>query len=308
MAIGVAKAQLLCVLLEGLVYGMFVVLFVISFFQIIPIVPLRRRLSLLSVSIVMMSLSTAHVVINFLRSYDILQMSRMKQTESDYGELSEPFFLAKTTIFWIQSALADGVLIWRCFVIVNQRRLLVMTLPVLLMMGGFVIGTYCLVKWLPSAQGSDQTTRLAPLISAYFVVTMIINVYCTGAIVAWAVYKMRECRRGKERLISALAALVRSGALYTAGIVAFLGAQLAENNGQYAVVDLLPSLAGVVYCMIIIQMYHQPWAEQPYTTQGPSSGFIETFEIDIGRERVIVRRDLHDAAGKTLPSNDLHPC
>ncbi|TFY70915.1 hypothetical protein EVG20_g2104 [Dentipellis fragilis] len=254
----------------------------------------------------MMSLSTAHVVINFIRSYDILQMSRKKQSEGDYSELCESLFLAKTTIFWIQSALADGVLIWRCFVIISQKRLLVMMLPVLLMMGGLVIGCYCLVKWLPSAPGSDQTTRLAPLISAYFVMTMIINVYCTGAIVAWVAYKARGCERGTQRIMSALATLVRSGALYTAGIIAFLGAQLAKNNGQYPTVDLLPSLAGVVYCMIIIQMYHQPWTEQSYTTQEPSSGFIETFEIDIGLEQSIVGRNLHDAVGK--PVNGPHPC
>lgn len=260
MGIPLINAELLALFLETFAYAIFVLLDCVT----IPILIWRRaevaRTSriLLPVAVLMLLIATAHIVIDFYRAYVAFTTGRSQPGDTSttfYENLADPLFITKSALYWLQTTLGDSVIIWRCF-IVFAKRWSVVVFPVLLMVPALVALVIILRTWSTSIPGTPIFFTATQWITAYFVITMCINLYCTG-LIAWRIYNTGRFRPSAGNMMPIIVVLIESGALYTSSVIAMLCSYLSGSNGQYPALDLITPLVGIVFCLIILQIrYH----------------------------------------------------
>lgn len=94
-------------------------------------------------------------------------------------------------------------------------------------------------------------------ITAYFSLTMVTNVLCSGAI-AWRIFHvgkpLGQALGGPRKLWPVAFVIIESSALYAFGLVAVLVTFLSGSNGQYPAVDAVVPLVGIVFSLIVLQI------------------------------------------------------
>ncbi|KAF9441585.1 hypothetical protein P691DRAFT_779751 [Macrolepiota fuliginosa MF-IS2] len=105
--------------------------------------------------------------------------------------------------------------------------------------------------------GEDIFQTGTEWITVFFVLTMGLNLCCTGAIVAKIQWTKHRSATSSRTLFPVVAVIIESGAIYTTSVLGLLIAYLNNSNGQYAALDLVTPLVGVVYCLIVLQIRFQ---------------------------------------------------
>ncbi|KAF9450590.1 hypothetical protein P691DRAFT_725649, partial [Macrolepiota fuliginosa MF-IS2] len=213
------KAELLALFLETIIYGVFLTCFVllvaISFSN--KDIRVANRRFILPVAALMMVLATAHLVIDFIR---ILQAfvtggnGNIPDPIKYYGVLANPLQIAKTPVYAIQTILGDSVIVWRCYVMYN-KKLSVLIPAGLIVLVNLAIGI--VVSWSMSTAvpGEDIFQTGTEWITVFFVLTMGLNLCCTGAIVAKIQWTKHRSATSSRTLFPVVAVIIESGAIYT---------------------------------------------------------------------------------------------
>lgn len=259
MTIPLDQAELLALFLENITYGAF-----LSLFNLLVVIPLGERnihfskqRFILPVATLMMLLATMHLTIDFVRALEGFVTGDPEISPHPiayYQVISQPLHIAKTPVYALQTILGDTVLVWRFYVIYDKR--LDILIPTTIILGtNLAIGI--VVSWSISVAdpGKNIFDTASPWIAAFFIITMILNVCCTGAIVVKIWCARRHATTASRRLSSVVAVIIESGAMYTTSILGLLIAYLSNSNGQYAALDLVTPLVGVTYCLIVLQVY-----------------------------------------------------
>lgn len=257
MGISLDKAEFLSLFLETFMYGVF---FTLCLITVIILVRLRKvgtktERSLLPVAIIMLFLATGHIIIDFIRALDAFLLQKSEDQSSVakyYGNLADPLFVSKTVLYWLQTMLGDSIIIWRCY-IVYGRQWGAIGFPLVLLTAAFVSGVVILRTLTHFIPGATIFETGNDWITVFFVLTMVINIYCT-CFITWRIYSTGRLHPGFGNLMPVIVVLVESGAIYTSNIIAFLCAFLSHSNGQYAALDLITPVVGIVFCLIILQV------------------------------------------------------
>ncbi|KAL0945761.1 hypothetical protein HGRIS_012050 [Hohenbuehelia grisea] len=273
MGISIAKAQLLSIFTETLLYGVY-----FSLYWVTIIILLQRRRSghtqyrrLIPVATILLLSATAHLVLDFVR---IIQgFIESDDANAYYNNIPHPLHVAKTALYITHVTTGDCVLIWRCYIVYN-KSLFVLIPPLIMSMADAVsgyYGTYILTK-AGSAATIFNTGRV--LILSFCSLTMSTNIFCTGAIV-WRIYWTRRATVSTQHsLFYVVMAVVESGAIYTLGVLSSLIAYVAGSNGQYVALDIVTPLSGITFSLIIIQIHFHLYSKSQSTTAGPMTGII----------------------------------
>lgn len=220
----------------------------------------------------MLVIGTAHVIIQFIRVLRFFHHPDRYPENSSVGyfeNVADPLFIAKSVLYGIQTLLGDSVIIWRCY-IVYDKRLILVALPLLFTIPALIAGvlilnimSHLLRADLPDIVNDGQKGQFTKCLTIYFVMTLLINIYCTGAII-WRIYSTSRFQRFFGKLRPTVIILVESGALYTSSIIAYLCTYLSSptSAGQWAALDIITPLVGIVFCLIILQAKFHPgsWA------------------------------------------------
>ncbi|KAL0945862.1 hypothetical protein HGRIS_012147 [Hohenbuehelia grisea] len=253
MGISLDKAELLAIFLETLLYGIFFTLYCVTLLVLHQRGhaghTLRRKL--VPVATILLVIATAHLTIDFVRI--VQAFIEFKDANAYYARIAHPLHVAKTALYATQTVIGDGVIIWRCYVIYKKSLFVIIPTSILLAMNacaGYVV-TWSLSKATP---GSDIFETASAWITTFFVLTMCINVICTGAIV-WRIYWTRRAVISAQGSLFPVAlAIVESGAVYATGVLGSLIAYLTGSNGQYTALDVITPLVGIAFSLIILQI------------------------------------------------------
>ncbi|KAG2138384.1 hypothetical protein DEU56DRAFT_755936 [Suillus clintonianus] len=258
MGIPLDKASLLALFLETLFYGVFFTLYCLTLFILLKKNGINRQL-LIPVATVLLCIATAHLIVDFVRVLEafVFKMD-MISANSYYSNLASPLEYAKTALYVTQTVLADCVLVWRCYVLHNKS--LFVAIPGLIVLSTNAVTGYCIIWSLSQANNSSTVfTTGHPFITTFFTLTMVISVTCT-TLIAWRIYRFRRFmsnRLGYVAYLPILIVIVESGALYATGVLSILLTYLIGSNGQYAVLDAVSPIMGIVFCLIILQVHFQ---------------------------------------------------
>ncbi|TFY73526.1 hypothetical protein EWM64_g10486 [Hericium alpestre] len=186
MGIPLDKAEFLALFLETFIYGVFFTLCTITLIVLVRFRQSdnRRDGYLRLIAGIMLVLATSHLILDFVRAVHAFVIDRDELAPigpaAYYESLNAPLFLAKTVLYWTQTMVGDGVIVWRCYVVYG-RRILFVAFPIILMLGVFVSGVQVVNSLAHATLGSDIFTTAENWITVYFVLTMTINLYCSGA-------------------------------------------------------------------------------------------------------------------------------
>ncbi|ETW86388.1 hypothetical protein HETIRDRAFT_230432, partial [Heterobasidion irregulare TC 32-1] len=264
MGIPLDKAELLALFLETLVYGIFFTLCCITCIVLASVHHggTHSRKIIMPTAFLMLALATAHLIIDFIRAaHAFITLGSPSGAAIEYfGEVSDGLFLAKSLLYLFQTLAGDSIIIWRCYIVTNRRPMLI-ALPLIAFIGDIVFGCIIVARMIRAPDGATIFSVLRGSFAAYTSMTLAITAYCTGerpsrslCAICWRIYQPSREWGGVRTLLPVLMAIIESGALYTAGVLTTLILFLIESNAQFAALDLLMPLVGVVYCLIILQI------------------------------------------------------
>jgi len=179
---------------------------------------------------------------------------------------------------FLQTLIADGALIYRCYVIYN-RRWIVIALPILIWMADTAVSVVEIyyTSTIDMSTSLPDASKPQPFAKSYILLAFVQNVTTTGLIV----YRIAKIHSASARYFSttsrgsggsgmALARvnriLVESALLYTIFVTLTLIVEFANSNGVYGVSSLMVQIAGVQFDLIIIRIGRGIAAEHVQTT------------------------------------------
>ncbi|KAJ7053762.1 hypothetical protein C8F01DRAFT_549270 [Mycena amicta] len=243
-----------CLWFGTLFYGIYVVLFCICIYILLHR-PLRTpsAIVLLTTAIVMFVLSTVQAVINLvLGSGEILEL------DIPFDQIE----LADDMIYVLNNLVADGLLIYRCWIIWNHNYLVIAP-----GIAGLII---------TSVFGWDLNLPLAP----FFGLTLATNLFITflTAIRIWWIYHTSQRHLQSSSSIgpskqyaAVIALIVESGVIYSVFVIARLAIQ--RDGLAFVVTEMLRQVVGIVPTLVIVRVGLGISTESSPSGSGSGSGF-----------------------------------
>jgi len=269
MGISLEKAELISLALTTFLYGLFFALFLITTvvmsYKVTEDIH-RQRTRILPVSLMMLLVATTHLIIIWIRAVQGFVVQKRGSTQAFYEDISDPTSIIKLTCMLLQTVLGDLVIIWRLYVVYDKKNIVIVP-AILLVVGYSVVGVVTNSLIATAHPGTDIFHVATSWITAYFSLTMITNVICSGAI-AWRIFLMGKPLGRNTSLWPIIFAIIESSALYALGVIAALVCFLSCNNGQYATVDAIVPLVGIVFSLIVLQIRFHISATASYCSDG----------------------------------------
>ncbi|KAM5545500.1 hypothetical protein V8D89_000837 [Ganoderma adspersum] len=260
----IARAELIALFTESLVFGAFTVLYAIAIWILLYREKKRSKSTLnkmlFATSTIMWVLSVAHLALDVDRAIQafVVNGGIAGGTEMFYQTLSNPTEVAKNVIYITMTLVGDTFVTYRLFVVWNHSWLIIV-LPVTLLLATAVAGYgACVEIGLVKGVGAIFAESLQPWIRAFFSLSLTTNLIATLLIAARIVWMNRRVKTYRAAAGGShwevVETLVQSAAVYSAALASLLGTYLAGSNAQYICLDILQPLIGVVFTLIIIRV------------------------------------------------------
>ncbi|KAF7362545.1 hypothetical protein MVEN_00602600 [Mycena venus] len=215
-------------------YGIYLVLFCICIYILLSRPHNLGNTILLVTAIALFALSTVQAIINL-----VLGAADIDDIDIPYDQLVD----ATTVIYAVNNFIADGLVIYRCYVIYNNN-VYVVILPIMMLIVGTVFGV-----------DLDLGAGLLFILS---LATNVLLTVLTAGRIWWICRRSRVYLKTEEqrRCVSAMAILVESGVIYSATVLAFLvlGAFPSSEIVREPIFQMLNQVMGIAPTLIIVRV------------------------------------------------------
>ncbi|KAJ7771575.1 hypothetical protein B0H16DRAFT_1673074 [Mycena metata] len=251
------KAGLLSTVLESLLYGFSLLMFIGTMWTLLRRSEVNRPMVV--VACLLFCLSTIHlgVDINRLNTGLILYRDAPGGPQAFFANPSQTSFVFKNAVYSFQTVLGDGVVIYRCYMV--WRSIWACVLPSILWLGVAVTATgsvYTCTR--PSTDSADIYVReLGRWITAFYSTTLACNLTATSILSyrLWTVNRsIQRSRIGRGVTMPVLLVVMDAGALYSVTLLAALICFVLQSNGQYVVLDMVTPIISIAFYMVILRI------------------------------------------------------
>lgn len=225
----------------------------------------------LVVAVLLLILSTAHVVVSIIHAEDGLVKYRdtfLGGPVAFFGDVSQIPYVIKNALYVMQTLVADGMVIYRCYIVWQSTRVII--LPCMLWCGVAVTGFHAIYS-CSQTSSSIFVTELAQWIRAFLVLTIATNLLSSGLLAyrIWMIeHSVSTVRTGKSSLMPILRVLVDSAVLYSAVLFPALICFVFSNTGEVVVLAMAMPIMSIAFYMVIIRIAINRNRRFP-TTPGP---------------------------------------
>ncbi|KAG1754941.1 uncharacterized protein EDB91DRAFT_1042985 [Suillus paluster] len=257
MGIPLDKAEFLALFLGTFFYGVFLTLYWFMLFVILKKSGIQRQI-LLPVATLLLCISTAHLIIDFVRALEafVFKVDALG-ADAYYSDLTSPLYIASTALCVTQTILADGVVVWRCYMLYNKSLLVAIPGCIVLLANG---ATGCYVIW-------SLSRPLSPVASVCIVIfdsLTLFNSVTSTILISWRIYRTRRfLPEGLAAFLPVLVVVVESGTLYATSMLMLLLTFLIGSNGQYVMLAVITPIVGITFCLIILQVHFHVGGNPP---------------------------------------------
>ncbi|KAF8160378.1 hypothetical protein K438DRAFT_1541236, partial [Mycena galopus ATCC 62051] len=255
------KAGLLSTLLEGVLYGFSVLMFIAALW-----IFLHRRgampinYPMITVACLLFALSTIHLSVDFNRlvvAFVTLRDSYPGGPSAWFANPSQRSFIIKNAVYTFQTVLGDGVVIYRCYMV--WRSFWIIVVPSVLWVAVAVAGAGSVYSCtLPTTESNDIYAReLGKWIKAFYCMTLSCNLLATALLAfrLWTVdRRAKQTRLSKGIVMPVLMIVMDAGALYSFTVIAAVVCFTVESNGQYVVLDMVTPIISIAFYMVILRI------------------------------------------------------
>ncbi|KDQ14410.1 hypothetical protein BOTBODRAFT_350707 [Botryobasidium botryosum FD-172 SS1] len=215
---------------EVLLYGIYMPLFSVCTWIMIS----RKeapKWKLIAPLIVMFILSTTHIAVAL---YSFIESFMPPSNPKDHSYHDHQIFSTVVAAYGLYNMLnfiGDGIVIYRCYVICNSFKVVV--LPIVLHLASTVMGIYSTASFERNSSPATTTGKFG-LIG--YCLSLVLNVACTGLIAhrIWTSTRMISPLVGSQRAAKCyevLGIIIESAALYIVAMVVLIGTYVAHTPG-----------------------------------------------------------------------------
>ncbi|KIK36779.1 hypothetical protein CY34DRAFT_810997 [Suillus luteus UH-Slu-Lm8-n1] len=258
-------AFLVSSVLVGILYGFSVLMFIGTIWTL----TYKRRTqdinrSTVAAATLLFLLSTVDVILVIIEVEDGLVKYRNKfpgGSELFFADLLQEIFIAKNVIYTLQTLLGDGVVIYRCYVVWQSVRVII--LPCMLWCGIAAFGicwVYAPRSSSPVSGGSyDQTFIAGEMIwiTAFLTFTLATNLFSSGLVAyrIWTIERKVSALRVTKRKIPLLRVFVDAAILYSVALCSFIVIIYAYSSAVFYVMgDMLIPIISIAFYMVFIRI------------------------------------------------------
>ncbi|KAF8584420.1 hypothetical protein K439DRAFT_1389508 [Ramaria rubella] len=257
MAFLLDKAELVSLLVEAVLYGLYVFLFACTIYVLIykRSTP-QIHYGMFTVTVSMFILATLHIIINLLRLMDAFNLSQTHPGAAltvleDYSSFKNLF---RSAVILAEIILGDVVLIYRCYVAWGGSfRAIILPLLVLcgtaVTSGGVVYG----FSKSPSGVNIFKVKTLQSFIISTQVLVLMNNIICTG-LLAWRLWSMSRAmvsRAQRHSLVAVARIIAESGLITAATWIIWTILNATHQYAQLIVLNALAPITGATFCLIV---------------------------------------------------------
>ncbi|KAH8079077.1 hypothetical protein BXZ70DRAFT_652667 [Cristinia sonorae] len=262
MPLTLSEAAVISTTLEGMLYGLSVLMFVLSLWLLARKRKKRQtNWGLVFAAFALFIMSTGEFAVNIIRLIEglITKGPNMPMgAEFYFADVTQPTFTAKGVLYNSQTLVLDGVVIYRCYLV--WQSWLVVALPILGWIGLFAVSVG--VNWALShavlTAGNIFATTTGRWVTAYYATTLSVNLLATGLLAfrIWRVQRRsQQYMTGENDSLNLVVRIVlESGAIYSAAIICALVTFLLNNPGVYVILDMISPIICIVFNLIIIRV------------------------------------------------------
>ncbi|KAJ7909224.1 hypothetical protein B0H13DRAFT_2330524 [Mycena leptocephala] len=219
----------------------------------------RINFTMVVVAFLLLTLSTIHIAVDIKRIYDGLVLYRDTYPGGPpawFENVRDPSFIFKNIVYHIQTALGDGVVIYRSYMV--WRSVWAIMVPSILWLGvcGASIGTVYKITQ-PAPTSSDIfASRTGQWVTSFYVITLSCNFIATGLLAykLWTIERGVHGTRVGRGLMPVLLIIIDAGALYSATLLAALIGFVNQSNATYVVLDMIPPIISIAFYMVILRV------------------------------------------------------
>lgn len=254
------SAAILSALLEGVLYGFSVLMFMGTIWAMTNnhrMQDVNRPIT--AVAILLLILSTVHIAVNIIRVQDGLVNYRdtfQGGPVAFFSDVTEKTYIMKHMLYVLQTLLADGVMIYRCYVI--WRRICVIILPSILWCCVAVTGISGVYSLSQARNSTDLlTTLLADWVPEFIISALLTNLLSSGLLAyhIWMTERsVSTVRATRGSIWPIVRILVDAAILYSAALFARLICVIYNNNGEEVLVDMTMPIISIAFYMVLIRV------------------------------------------------------
>ncbi|KAG1784279.1 hypothetical protein EV702DRAFT_44589 [Suillus placidus] len=262
--IPIDSAAIMSTVLEGILYGFSVLMFIGTIWALTYKRHMRDvNRPITSVAVLLFVLSTAHMVVDIIQTEDGLVKYHDTFTsgpEAFFVDVPRKIFVIKNAIFILQTLLGDGVVIYRCFVV--WQTIWVIILPSMLWCSVAVTGFYSVYNFLQAVQPTSNTERIFSkttlrCIAAFYTLTLVTNLLSSG-LLAFRIWKIERsvstAHATKVTTTGILRVIMDAATLYSISLLCALISSLCSNDGGFVMIGILTSIISITFYMVIIRI------------------------------------------------------
>jgi len=259
MPLALDKAEVVALVLECCFFGIFTPFFFVTLWVLFNRSSTGHTSRPLVLTVCFMYiLAVTHLSIDVYRAVEAFVAYADIPHESlvFYGKLNNPTEITKTAVYALQTIVADGFLVWRCYIVWGEHWSIIV-LPVIMVLGTTSSAVVVCWEFSRTKPGSVVfESVLAPWITSAWSMTLGTTLFCTGLIAfkIWQSQQLLKQVRMRSTLTPIMVIIIESGAVYSAAMISIIAAYASGNNSQYIIVDFLPSLIGIVFTLIIVRV------------------------------------------------------
>ncbi|KAJ7063525.1 hypothetical protein C8F01DRAFT_1133354 [Mycena amicta] len=255
------KAGLLSTVFESILYGFSLLMFILTMWVLLQARGQSKiNKPMVTVSLLLFILSTIHIGVDINRlnsGFIVFRDTFPGGPAAWFGNPSDPSFVFKNAVYAIQTALGDGVVIYRCYMV--WRSFWIIILPCLLWCGVAVAGAGSV--YTCTTPLADPTSiyalQLGKWIKAFYSTTLACNLTGTALLAyrLWTINRnVQKSRVGRGVVIPVLLVVVDAGALYSVTLIAALTCFALDSNGQYVVLDMVTPIISIAFYLVILRI------------------------------------------------------
>ncbi|EIM88891.1 uncharacterized protein STEHIDRAFT_145701 [Stereum hirsutum FP-91666 SS1] len=285
-ALSLSKATIISVGIACILYGFSLFMFGFTLWVL-----LHHRAAneinrvMVSVACILFLLSTAHI--SALMRHVIEGLLDHASPEEWFLDESSATFILKLVLYALQTMTGDGVLIYRCYV-VWQNRKMVVVVPILLFLG--FGGTSFTGFWAYAVHHPGPLGHILLVLSACF--SLLNNVICTS-LLAYRLYKLnsyllpgpgpnsiRPSTRTRRSLIPMMFAIIDAGVLYSATLLTTLICLFLYTNVLAIMLEITVPLIAITFYGVIIRVGMEKAAStgRPFLSSSEDRNTVDTME------------------------------
>ncbi|KAG2141133.1 uncharacterized protein EDB93DRAFT_1241794 [Suillus bovinus] len=254
-------ATLMSTILEGILYGFSLLMFIGTMW----IFTYKRRMRdtnwpTIAVATLLFLLSTAHMVVGIIYVENGLVSYRDTFPGGPvayFADLLQGLFVVKNAILVLQTLLGDGVVIYRCYVVWQSVRIII--LPCIMWCGVAVFGV-CMVYSMSQPQVNDSTNffldATTQWITTFISFTIATNLLSSGLLAyrVWTIERRVSTSRTTKNKIPILRVFVDAAVLYSAAVCSSLISFVCSSSGMYVMADLVIPIIPIAFYMVFIRI------------------------------------------------------